>query len=94
MQNGRERCGASVRVVARISLSLSFSVSIFLFLTILLPTSLKGDGETAREGRRKRVNQAECVPEREQEVEREQGESWRVENRATGVTSVSICMPT
>lgn len=65
IQDDRERCGASVRAVARSSLfPLSLPLSLLHLLTISLPTSLKGDGELAREGKRKRVNQVECVPER------------------------------
>lgn len=94
-QSDREGCGTSVRAVARFSrslfpLSLSLS-SLSPFLAI--SPSQKGDDELAREGRRKRVNQAECVPEREQAVGGTRT-GRRVENPATGVTSVSICMPT
>lgn len=56
---GREGYDASVRAVARFSFSFTPAS---LFLAISPPTSLKGDG-LVREGRRKRVNQAECVPE-------------------------------
>lgn len=72
---GREGYGASVRAVAHFSFSFSAAS---LSLTIS-PTSLKGDGGLAREGRRKRVNQAECVPEPGARGLRENGEDgeWR-----------------
>lgn len=103
----RMRCLS--RAVARFPLSLSLfpSISLFLsffFISISPATFLKGDSkQKVREVRRKRLNQAECVPEWERgwgkrnEREREKEREHRgIENRATatGVTSISICMST
>lgn len=58
IQGVRDTMPQFVRLLTSLSLR-----CLSLFLAISPPTSLKGDGGLAREGRRKRVNQAECVPE-------------------------------